>query len=95
MRPSYGGTRGAVNASREHEEDGETVRITDEVYLVGGGVANAFGLSNDPDCHIYLVDGGDELALIDCGMATGDSMERILGNVRAEVSTRRRSRRSS
>jgi hydroxyacylglutathione hydrolase len=60
------------------------VRISDEVYLVGGGVTNAFGLSDDPDCHIYLVDGGGELALIDCGMAADDSMERILGNVRAE-----------
>ena len=66
------------------EEDGEKVRITDEVYVVGGGVTHAFGLSDDPDCHVYLVDGGDELALIDCGMASGDSLERILGNVRAE-----------
>src|SRR5215212_2621265 len=68
----------------EREEDSEKVRITDEVYVVGGGVTNAFGLSDDPDCHIYLVDGGDEYALIDCGMASGDSLERILGNVRAE-----------
>jgi glyoxylase-like metal-dependent hydrolase (beta-lactamase superfamily II) len=60
------------------------VRITDEVYLIGGGVANAFGLSDDPDCHVYLVDGGNELALIDCGMASGNSMERILGNVVAD-----------
>jgi len=60
------------------------VRITDEVYVVGGGETFAFGLSDDPDCHIYLVDGGDELALVDCGMASGDSLERILGNVRAE-----------
>ena len=60
------------------------MRITDEVYVVGGGVANAFGLSDDPDCHIYLVDGGDELALIDCGMASGNSPQRILDNVRAE-----------
>jgi glyoxylase-like metal-dependent hydrolase (beta-lactamase superfamily II) len=60
------------------------VRITDEVYIVGGGVANAFGLSDDPDCHVYLVDGGDELALIDCGMAAGKSLERILGHVRAQ-----------
>ena len=60
------------------------MRITEEVYVVGGGVANAFGLSDDPDCHIYLINGGDELALIDCGMASGDSLERILGHVRAE-----------
>src|SRR5215212_8189738 len=68
----------------EREEDSEKVRITNEVYVVGGGVANAFGLSDDPDCHIYLVDGGDELALIDCGMAAGNSLERILSNVRAD-----------
>lgn len=60
------------------------MRITDEVYLVGGGANICFGLSDDPDCHVYLIDGGDELALIDCGMADGDSLERILANVRAE-----------
>ncbi len=63
---------------------GFPVRLTNEVYVVGGGVANAFGLSNDPDCHVYLVNGGDEMALIDCGLATGDSLERILSNVRDE-----------
>ena len=68
----------------EQEEGSTQVRITDEVYVVGGGVTNAFGLSDDPDCHIYLVDGGGELALIDCGMASGDSLERVLGNVRTE-----------
>jgi glyoxylase-like metal-dependent hydrolase (beta-lactamase superfamily II) len=60
------------------------VRITDEVYVVGGGVTNAFGLSDDPDCHVYLVDGGGEMALIDCGMASGDSLQRIMSNVSAE-----------
>ncbi len=60
------------------------MRVTDEVYIVGGGVANAFGLSDDPDCHVYLIDGGDELALVDCGMAAGDSLERILTNIRAD-----------
>ena len=60
------------------------VRITEEVFIVGGGVGNAFGLSDDPDCHIYLVNGGDDLALIDCGMADGQSLERILANVKAD-----------
>ena len=45
---------------------------------------NAFGLSDDPDCHVYLVNGGREMALIDCGMASGDSLDRIISNVRAE-----------
>lgn len=60
------------------------MRLTDEVYIVGGGTSNAFGLTNDPDCHIYLVDGGDELALIDCGIGEGDSIDRIVENVRSE-----------
>ena len=60
------------------------MRLTNEVYLVGGGVTMGFGLSHDPDCHVYLIDGGDELALIDCGMAAGDSLDRILANVERE-----------
>ena len=60
------------------------MRITNEVYLVGGGANFGFGLSDDPDCHIYLIDGGDELALIDCGMAAGRSLERIADNIQRE-----------
>jgi hydroxyacylglutathione hydrolase len=57
------------------------VRLTPEVYVVGGGLNVAFGLSDDPDCHVYLVDCGSELALIDCGMAAGNSMQRITENI--------------
>ncbi len=60
------------------------MRLSDEVYLVGGGPSLGFGLSDDPDCHVYLVDGGDELALIDCGMAAGASLDRIAANIAAE-----------
>lgn len=60
------------------------MRITDEVYLVGGGVTLAFGLSEDPDCHVYLINGGDELALVDCGMAAGASLDRISANIEGE-----------
>src|SRR3954447_11931406 len=81
MIASYGAGGVAVNAATDEER---RVRITNEVYVVGGGVTNAFGLSEDPDCHVYLIDGGDEMALIDCGMADGDSLERILSNVRRE-----------
>src|SRR4051812_50191360 len=79
MIASYGAGGAAVNAAIGEEL---RVRITDEVYVVGGGVSNAFGLSDDPDCHVYLVDGGDEMALIDCGMAGGDSLGGILSDVR-------------
>jgi glyoxylase-like metal-dependent hydrolase (beta-lactamase superfamily II) len=42
------------------------MKLTDRVYLVGSG---AFGLNltDDYDCHVYLVDGGSEAALIDGG----------------------------
>src|SRR5690349_21076539 len=82
---SYGDARGAVNAPRGRSgEGGRRMRLTDEVYLVGGGPVKDFGLSNEPDCHVYLIDGGDELALVDCGMAEGDSLERILSNVQRD-----------
>ncbi len=60
------------------------MRLTPEVYVVGGGANLAFGLSDDPDCHVYLIDGGDEYALIDCGMADGRSLDRITENIRRE-----------
>ena len=40
------------------------VRITRDVYMVGSG---QLGLSNALDCHVYLLDGGEALALIDAG----------------------------
>jgi glyoxylase-like metal-dependent hydrolase (beta-lactamase superfamily II) len=58
------------------------MRLTEDVYLVGGGTAFAFGLSENVDSHVYCIDGGGELALIDCGMATGGSFEDILRNLR-------------
>jgi glyoxylase-like metal-dependent hydrolase (beta-lactamase superfamily II) len=51
------------------------VKLTERVYLVGSGL---MGLSlTDPfDCHVYLLDGGEELALIDAGAGLGQ--EQIL-----------------
>jgi hydroxyacylglutathione hydrolase len=59
------------------------VRLTDDVLLVGGGSLTGFGLSADFDAHVYLLDGGDELALIDCGMGTPAGMDRVLANIAA------------
>ncbi len=56
------------------------MRLTPRVRLVGSGRAGA-GLSNPYDCHVYLIDGGGPLALIDAG--AGLEPERILDNVRA------------
>ncbi|MGH2560315.1 MAG: MBL fold metallo-hydrolase [Thermomicrobiales bacterium] len=43
------------------------MRLTRDVGLVGGG-DTGFNLSHPLDCHIYVIDGGDELALIDAGI---------------------------
>jgi glyoxylase-like metal-dependent hydrolase (beta-lactamase superfamily II) len=55
------------------------MRLTDHIYLVGGG-SLGFGLSSDMDCHAYLVDGGREVALIDGG--AGVTIEPILERIR-------------
>lgn len=42
------------------------MRLTARIHLVGSGVWG-FGLSHASDCHVYLIDGGSEAALIDAG----------------------------
>ena len=42
------------------------MKLTRRVHLCGSG---AFGLTCEGDCHCYVLDGGSELALIDCGLA--------------------------
>lgn len=53
------------------------MRLTDSVYLVGG---SAYGLSAAGDCNIYLVDCGDEYALVDTGGGMG--VKRIIENIK-------------
>ena len=55
------------------------MRLTKEVYIVGSG---AIGLSDRYDCHVYLIDGGSALALVDAGCGMG--VPQILENVKAE-----------
>ena len=55
------------------------MRLTNEVELVGSG-RTGIRLTDPYDCHVYLLDGGGELALVDCGAGMG--VERILANVR-------------
>ena len=53
------------------------MRLSSRVYLVGSRI----GLSDEYDCHIYLLDGGREKALIDAGM--GRSPEAVLDVIRS------------
>jgi glyoxylase-like metal-dependent hydrolase (beta-lactamase superfamily II) len=57
------------------------IRLTGDIALVGGGTHTGFGISGDFDAHVYLLDGGDEAALIDCGMGTAAGIERLLANI--------------
>jgi len=52
------------------------MKILDNVYLVGSG---QIGLSHPFDCNIYLIDGEDELALIDSG--AGADVNPVLSNI--------------
>jgi hydroxyacylglutathione hydrolase len=55
------------------------MRITDQIHLVGSG-ATGFGMTDPFDCHVYLLDGGGELALVDAGAGMG--AEAIVENIR-------------
>jgi glyoxylase-like metal-dependent hydrolase (beta-lactamase superfamily II) len=57
------------------------MRLTEDVYLVGGG-DYGFNLTHRLDCHVYVIDGGDELAMIDAGFGPG--RDEILDLMRAD-----------
>jgi glyoxylase-like metal-dependent hydrolase (beta-lactamase superfamily II) len=58
------------------------MQLTEHVYLVGNGVLG-FDMTDAFDCHVYLIDGGSELALIDTGAGIGHAA--ILANVKAHT----------
>jgi glyoxylase-like metal-dependent hydrolase (beta-lactamase superfamily II) len=55
------------------------MKFTERIYLVGSG-SQGFGLTDDYDCHVYLVDGGEALALIDAQAGMG--VPQIVQNIR-------------
>jgi hydroxyacylglutathione hydrolase len=66
------------------------MRLIERVHLVGSG-SFGFDLTDPFDCHVYLIDGKGELALVDVGAGMG--AEAILDNVRREGLDPRRIRR--
>lgn len=56
------------------------MRLSEAVALVGSG-ASGFGLTDPWDAHAYLLDGGNEAALVDTGLGRG--VDAILERVRA------------
>lgn len=56
------------------------MKLTDRIYIIGSG-AFGFDLTHGLDCHVYLIDSGDELAVIDAGV--GWATDEILHNIKA------------
>jgi glyoxylase-like metal-dependent hydrolase (beta-lactamase superfamily II) len=57
------------------------VRLAERVYLVGSGRLGC-ALTDDYDCNVYAIDGGDEIALIDAG--GGRATAEIVANLRRD-----------
>ncbi len=59
------------------------MRVTDNVHIVGGGPFSGFGLTSASDSHVYLVDGGSGLALVDAGLGLAGAFDELEANVTA------------
>ena len=57
------------------------MKIAERIHIVGSG-RSGFGFTDDYDCHVYLIDGGSEYALIDAGGGRDPDgiVERIRGD---------------
>ena len=55
------------------------MKLSEHIHIVASG-ESGFSLTNPFDCTVYLVDGGDECALIDAGV--GVEPERILREIK-------------
>ncbi|MBX3028867.1 MAG: MBL fold metallo-hydrolase [Chloroflexi bacterium] len=47
------------------------MRLTERIHLIGSG-RHGFGLTHPSDCHVYLIDGGTEAAIVDAGAGLGE-----------------------
>lgn len=66
--------------STNRREAATCMDLTPHIHLVGSG-GLGFDLTDNHDCHVYLIDGGNEAALIDAG--AGYSADEIIARVRA------------
>ncbi len=57
------------------------MKLTDDVYLVGGG-DYGFNLTHRLDCHVYAIDAGEEIVLVDAGFGPGT--DEILDHMRRD-----------
>lgn len=56
------------------------MKLTPHIYVIGGG-RFGFGLSGVLDCHVYVIDGGSELALVDPGLGMPGDVDKVFANM--------------
>ena len=59
------------------------MKLTSDLHVVGGGYFS-FGLSGRLDCHVFVLNSGSELALVDPGMGMKGDFDTILDNIRQD-----------
>ncbi len=59
------------------------MKLTSDLHVVGGG-RFGFGISGILDCHVFVINGGSELALIDAGLGLNRDFDLILDNIRED-----------
>ena len=59
------------------------MKLTSDLHVVGGGYFG-FGLSGQLDCHVFVLNSGAELALVDPGMGMKGDFDAILDNIRQD-----------
>ena len=57
------------------------MKLTSDIHVVGGGYYG-FGLSGRLDCHVYVINSGTELAIVDPGCGIDKDFETVLENIR-------------
>ena len=68
---------------RQQRMGNKEMKLTSDLHVVGGGFLG-FGISGYFDCHVYVLNSGSELALIDPGMGMSKDFDTILENIRAD-----------
>lgn len=57
------------------------MRLKENVYIVASG-ALGFGITHPTDCHVYAIDDGASITLVDCG--SGVDIDAMLREMRAD-----------
>lgn len=70
-----------ISLNGRGSERRDAMKILEDVYLVGGGLYG-IGTSCDLDCNVFVIDGGDEIMLIDAGV--GVDTHKIMMNIEKE-----------